>query len=958
MKRILTFLLLSITFCGLNAQSIPNALRVKKFTLSNGLEVWINEDHSQPMVNGALVVHAGAVDCPDTGIAHYFEHIMFKGTNEIGTVNYEAEKVWLDKISDAYDSLAVTENKAKRDSIQKSINALSVEAAKYAIPNEYDRLISYFGGSHLNAGTGYDMTEYHNTFASGYLEEWAKLNSDRVIYPVYRLFQGELETVYEEKNMYSDNMMAAASERVLGRFFDGTPYAYPIIGSTKNIKNPQQSQMDDFYSKYYVAGNMKLILCGDVYSEKAQPILEKTFGRIKPGIAPERPQMSFKELDSNETYKIKVPIPLVKAGVRLYRGPKFSNPDNLKLSVAMGILTNSNQTGLLDSLRNANKVMMVEGSPMALKDAGMIMFLAIPNIPFGSVNKAMKLTDKQLNKLCYGDFSTSLLEASKEDVLRNYMTGLESVSSRIDYLLQVAGNGGDWNEYIKEIEALKNMTKEDVAEVASKYFQEPYMSFKKKTGSYPKDHVTQPGYKPVVPENIDKESEYAVDIKANSKTEFTPRLVDFATAAKKSSLSPLSKLYTVENPLNDIFTLKITYYPGLGNRMLAPMSAVLSESGTDSLSFVEFSRALQNLGANFSLSSGERTCSFYVKGEDCHFDESMKLIKHFLNHAKADPQRIKDLAKNYKLETSALKKENSSLAIAALTKIVYNDKSKYIDKLNYKETKALKPSDIENSFKDVQKSECNVVYTGKLSHDKVAECAKKLVAPSKEHGEFEKKLLVPEAPMVYFVNSPGSRQNTILTYTPLPASKDANERAAAIIWGSYFGGDMFSVMFQEIREMRAMAYSAQGSLMKNYYDQAPDSNMGYMTYIGTQADKTNEVLSVLDSIFKAMPVRESNLQTSRRSLLNKINNSYPSFRSIGSYVAGNEAFGAYRDPNACFVLNEANVSEDDILDFYKNRIKNASRVIIVVGDRKKTDFETLKKFGSIKELDFTDFYRE
>ena len=206
MRRLLTIAgLLLIAVAGQAQHSA--ALQVKELKLSNGLTVWLNEDHSQPKVFGAVVVKAGAKDCPDTGIAHYFEHIMFKGTDSIGTVNYPAEKVYLDSIASQYELLAQTRDEAERKSIQRNINRLSILAGEYAIPNEFDRMIAEFGGTGLNAGTSYDYTYYYNTFSPQYMRQWLTLNSHRLIHPVYRLFQGELETVYEEKNRSADNIL-------------------------------------------------------------------------------------------------------------------------------------------------------------------------------------------------------------------------------------------------------------------------------------------------------------------------------------------------------------------------------------------------------------------------------------------------------------------------------------------------------------------------------------------------------------------------------------------------------------------------------------------------------------------------------------------------------------------------------------------------------------------------------
>ena len=311
MNRLLLSALTVLTALVATAQT-PKALQVKELKLRNGMTVWVNEDHSQPKVFGAVVVRAGAADCPNTGIAHYFEHIMFKGTDKIGTTNYSAEKVWLDSISAQYDRLAATTDTAERGQIQRHINQLSQQAAQYAIPNDFNNLISRYGGTGLNAATTYDYTYYYNTFSPQYLRQWAALNSERLVSPVFRLFQGELETVYEEKNRAADDLFTSAFNRVMGHAFDGTPYAYPVLGSTENLKNPRLSDMYRFYHDYYVAGNMGLILCGDLQTDSLASLLDATFGRIPAGSAPEPRPFTWADY-RQQTYEVKIPIPVVSA---------------------------------------------------------------------------------------------------------------------------------------------------------------------------------------------------------------------------------------------------------------------------------------------------------------------------------------------------------------------------------------------------------------------------------------------------------------------------------------------------------------------------------------------------------------------------------------------------------------------------------------------------------------------
>ncbi|MBR2772228.1 MAG: insulinase family protein, partial [Bacteroidales bacterium] len=378
------------------AAQLPKQLEVKELQLSNGMKVWLNEDHSQPKVFGAVVVNAGAKDCPNTGIAHYFEHIMFKGTDQIGTIDYGREKPWLDSIAAAYDRLAATTDATQREAIQKDINRLSHKAGEYAIPNEFNNLTSFYGGSRLNAGTSYDFTFYHNLFTPQFMEQWCQLNSDRLINPVFRMFQGELETVYEEKNRSSDNMINGLREALMSELFGTQPYAYPIIGSTENLKNPKLSDMKKFYEKYYVGSNMGLLLCGDFQADNIMPLLERTFGRIPKGVAPKRNSSTMPDITAERTVEVKMPIPLISMEMLAYKAPTEFEKDANALDVACNILYDGN-AGMLDSLANERVLMVAALSASSLNDAGIGMLILVPR-PLAKTEKAEAACREQMKR--------------------------------------------------------------------------------------------------------------------------------------------------------------------------------------------------------------------------------------------------------------------------------------------------------------------------------------------------------------------------------------------------------------------------------------------------------------------------------------------------------------------------------------------------------------------------------
>lgn len=931
-----------------------NALGVKTFTLKNGMKVWLNEDHSQPKAFGAVVVNAGSNDCPNTGIAHYFEHILFKGTDKIGTANYEAERPWLDSISAQYDKLSQTTVPAERAAIQLHINELSAKAAEYAIPNEFNKLITRYGGSGLNAGTSYDYTMYYNTFVPQYISQWCELNSERLISPVFRLFQGELETVYEEKNMYSDNILMQAMEKFMSTAFAGTPYEYPIIGSTENLKNPRLSEMQAFYDKYYVAGNMALILSGDINGDSIMPVIEKTFGRIKSGTAPERLIMEPKPFDGRTTVGVKVPIPLMKAIGRCYHGPKVSDKDAVVLDVAVKLLMNDQKTGLLDSITDAGKWIMGFAGYISNRDAGTILIGSVPNVPFGSKKKAEKMLIAQTERLRQGDFSEETLEDIKKETTRDRLTDMEDISKRVDMMIAAYTEYGSWVEYLKRNESVKDITKADIMRVADKYFNNNYITLVKKFGSYDKDKVTQPGYKAITPKNAGIESEYAKALDSIPVNPIDFRLVDFDNDVRKTEISPLVKLYTAPNPMNDVFTMRLTYRAGaMNNPINSIVGDLLDNLGTDSLTRTGFGKALQRIGTTITQNISKKSFTIDISGYDSQLEPSLQLLSHYMSHVSGDNKKLKDAKKAHKISLKTFDKSFDNIYGAVMEKVMYGEQSSYLTAFpSMGDVKGLSNDDILNAYAALQKAECDITYTGNVSADSVVMLIDKYLPckPSERHKDMHREYMPVAKPTVYVYQAPAARQNIIGAYINLPKAPTTAERAVSSLWGSYFGNGMSSLMFQELREFRSFAYYAGGSMAyppKNAHGQ---SSTAYVATMSTQADKTLAALSVLDSLFNDMPIREKTFNTTKQSYINGINNGYPSFRGKAGYVEDNVFLGYTHDPNKELWENINKVTMTDICDYYKNNVKQAPCAIIIVGKIDKAQMDALKKYGEVRLL--------
>ena len=938
-----------------------NALKVKEYRLENGLTVWLNEDHSQPKVFGAVVVKAGAKDCPDTGIAHYFEHMMFKGTDRIGTLDYESEKVLLDSIAMKYDELAMTEDTAARARLQKEINELSIRSSEYVIPNEFNRLINRFGGSGLNAATSYDATIYFNTFSPQYMVQWAEINSERLINPVFRLFQSELETVYEEKNMYGDFIGGQVMDTLMARYFGPHPYAYPIIGSTKNLKNPRLTEMHKFFEDYYVASNMALILSGDFDAQQVMPILEKAFSRIRSGNAPKQEKVMLPPFNGRETMKVKFPIPFIKAMGLGFRGVSANHEDQVALNIAVNLLNNANGTGYLGKLMVEHKLMGALAINESMNEAGILAVAIMPKLLIQSYSSAEKMVWDEINRVKNGDFSDEMFNSLKLEQKRQYASSLENIDSRATIMMNLFSQGKSWNDYLNEVARIESITKEDVVRVAQKYFSNNYLCVTKSTGKYPKDNLPKPAFSPVVPRNADASSSYAKQLEKIPEQQVAPRIIDFEKDVKTSKLTPLVTLYTTPNPLNDIFTLNISYGIGaLEQPELMQLTNYLQLLGTESLSFEQFRSRLQSIGSTLAFDVTPDAFVMKVTGFDNHIDETMELVGDFIRHAKADDKKLRQIVDDAKVSEKAFFKSGDNVASALLEQVKYGDQSRYLRKLSLSQIKKLKGKDMLAIYDKVRSVQCDLHYCGTLPVEKVIGTIRQHLPLERttiaSNSPYYRELKQYDRPTVFFIDMPDMAQSIVYGYVKGDPVDDKASRHASRLFSVYFGGDMSSLMFQEIREFRSFAYRTSGRYqLPNHAHKGTAGSFTAM--LSTQSDKTLDALGVLDSLIREMPLKPERVEAVKQTLVNRINNDYPPFRNLSEKVASARMEGFDRDPAEEFLRDIATMDMQDISRFYREQISGRPVVYVIAGNRKHIDMKKLAEYGTIIKVKKKDIYK-
>ena len=951
MKRLLLALVIILSVNVLNAQ-----VKVKTTKLDNGLKVVLCEDHSSPKVFGAVYVHAGSKNDPleATGMAHYFEHIMFKGTDKIGTIDWNAEKVYLDSIDIMYDKLHETADLDERAAIQQKINELSLASTDYAIPNEVDVILTKMGGTGLNAGTAYDQTMYFNSFPSNQLGKWMDVYAERFRYPVFRLFQSELETVYEEKNMYGDEPIEAFKEYFFKEIFGEHPYGRPIIGLTEHLKNPQTSKMREFFNTYYVANNMTLILVGDINIEEAEKMAAEKFGNWRSGEIPAQPEFTLPTFDGPTVREVR--LTPVRMGVLAWKGVKVSDPDYLPLSIACSIFSNG-ETGLMDKDMLDGNIMLAALMPLSLEDYGANIVLYVPKLIGQSHEDAESYIMASLDKLKKGEFSDDLFEAIRTETLKDREKELESISSLSNLFLELEQRGMTYDEYLAETERIKTITKDEIVAIANKYFDNNYLDIRSKMGFPEKDKVDKPNWKPIEAKNTDAKSDFAKMIEAEEVPAVTPQVIDFKEDVKIDKINDCYTMISTKNPYNDIFSLTITHnYGTIDNPDLNRAISYFEMQGTEKRSFEELSLELQKLGASIYISASQSTTNVVIEGFEKDLDRILELCEEKLSNPANDEKKIKIIYDGEKMSEETMKEDASEWAEAVRQYALYGEKSSYLVDTPLKQWKKRSGEELLNEVKTALNYSGEILFVGNINNEKVIEALKKHNLIKNDVIKTEKKFKVEQKydnNQVFFAHNKKFRQSNIYFYVP-SETLDQKDKAVSQVFNKYFGTDMYSIVFQEVREFRSLGYTAYAYFSYDYLNRKPGN---LFAYLGTQSDKTNEGVDVLHDLITDMPERMEKFNASKDALIMSRASDYVGFRNIPSTVSSWLEQGYNHDPRKETTDIIKKTEYKDVYDFYQRNVANRPVVIMMSGNKKQFDLKALGKYGEVKELKYKEIIK-
>lgn len=947
---------------------LANAEGLSAFKLRNGATVYIWEDKSQPDVYGMVTFNVGAIDDPAeyTGLAHYLEHVMFKGTQTIGALDWAKEKPLYEQIIAKYDEMADAADQQAKDAIGLEINKLSVEAAQYAAANELSLLVDGMGGQNLNAGTGWDQTSYYNTFPPTQLEKWLELYSERFIDPVFRGFQTELEAVYEEYNMYKDNMGSNLSEFLFSKAFEGTPYARPIIGLPEHLKNPRLSRLIEFYNTWYGPENMAIILVGNVDAQTAIPLIRQKFERLPRREARAHAAMDRtlfkgrKELSEKLYYR-----PFL---VMMYNGAPSNSQDEIALSVCASLLSNNQESGLLDKLSVDGDIMGASVSPVSFRNAGILMVQAFPSYDAGQrrydSNKSVeKKILHEIDRLRNGEFTAEQLEAVKQAMIREYDMSMESSEFKAMMLASLFNTGSNPADIITYRDRVAAITADDVKAVVDKYLTNNYMvvnvqELRGDRKSEKLDKVAKPGYQPVEAVKGAK-SAYAQYLESITVPAPVPEYCDFASV-QEAKVNTRSKLSYTHNPQNDVFSLTLRY--GVGKRRMPLLEyAVPLMNDAGIMAFLaphDFKQAMARINAtcHYSVSDDYMTVTLY--GDERSLQQACQLLQRQILMPQLDEKQLQSIIGSEYSARMMEKESVESQQQATLQYLLYGENSDLITRKPLRDVIFLTITDLTKAFQEATKYEFTAHYVGTIPFEQVTDILSRNLplmeneAPSLSP-EVEDRVQYAENTIYFLPNDKAKQSNIYFLIEGKPF--DIADDVLLEAFSSYFGAGFGSLVVDEIREKRAMAYSSYGIIQT---PQLAGKNWCFFGYVGTQGDKTIDALDVYMGLLADMPEAREHFDVVKANMRESVLSHKPGFRSRSLVFEHWKRLGYTQDPAIDDMKRIDSLTFDDIVRFYQENIKGKPVAIAIVGNPKSFDVKALEKYGKVVKLQRSKLYSD
>lgn len=925
-------------------------LNTLQYTLPNGLKVFMSVNKDRPRIQTYIAVRVGGKNDPaeTTGLAHYFEHLMFKGTEQFGTSDYAAEKPLLDQIEQLFEVYRVTTDSTARRNIYHQIDSISYLASQIAIPNEYDKLMALIGAEGTNAYTSYDVTCYVEDIPSNQLDTWARIQADRFEHPVLRGFHTELETIYEEKNMSLTQDGRKMSEAMLSTLFPHHPYGtQTVLGTQENLKNPSITNVKNYHKQWYVPNNMAICLAGDFDPDQAIDVITKYFGHLKPN--PSLPVLEITP-EAPITEPVKVEVRGLESE-RLYlawRIPGAGDKDMTVLQILDRVLNNG-QCGLIDiNLNNSQRVLSAGSGLYDLADHGVFLLLGRPNNG-QTLDEVRELLLEQIKALREGNFPDELIPAIINNLKLELQQSFESNESRADYFVNAFVNGTPWADVVAQYHSLDSITKDDVVAAARRYLgTDNYAAiYKVQAEDTTVVKMPKPELTPIAM-NRDTSSAFLNEIAAIQPEPIEPVFLDFnrdLTVLKTKNDIPV--LYT-RNTTNDISTL--TYIVDLGENndlRLSLANSYFDLLGTPTMSADDLKRRFFDLACSWNISISAERSYVRIYGLSENLPAAVKLFEDFLATATVDTAAYSRLVDQ--IEQSRVNdKANQSQNFWRLNYyVMYGPKNYATHNYSSEELRALDPAQIVEAVRDLFKYRQEVIYYGNLSEQSVLDLINSTHSVPDVLKEVPKtdvfSYVKPEETVIY-VAPYKAKQLYMSMFANQGGEFDPAKAPVIEMYNEYFGGSMNSIVFQEMRESRSLAYSAfafenEPSQLKRPYL--------YRAQIATQNDKMLDAIDAFLLIINDMPRSQAAFDLAKQALDARMRSERVIKDDIAWAYIQARRLGLDTEERHLVYDALQGMTIDDVVKFQQSTVKDGVYHYGILGDTEDLDLEALGKIGRV-----------
>jgi predicted Zn-dependent peptidase len=841
------------------------------YTLDNGLKVYMSVNTDEPRIQTNIAVNTGSKQDPSdaTGLAHYLEHMLFKGTSEIGTINWENEQNLLNQISNLYEKRRSVVNEDERKDIYHQIDSISLLAAEYAVPNEYDKMISSLGAKGTNAYTSLERTVYVNDIPSNELEKWLTIESERFSELVLRLFHTELETVYEEFNRAQDSDGRLAWFTMMSNLFKKHTYGtQTTLGSSEHLKNPSMEKIHTYFNERYVPNNMAIVLAGDIDPDKTIDLIKKYFGHYESKEVPQFiPQKEDLILEPEIVNIQGSDAAWVTIGFRL---PGIDHEDIYILSLMDGLLNNG-QAGLIDlNLVKSQKVLRGSSGYMVAKDYSFFQLRANPR-QGQSLEEAKNLLLAELDKIKEGDFDDWMLPAVIKNFKLNDLRSNEYNGSRVNKMTNAFIMNQDWNVIVSKNDKLNTLTKQDIIDFSNKYFGDNYIVVNKLTGDKNSVEVEKPEIS-ALPINRDTLSLFAANFEKIRTSRLVPVYNNYKDI-KENKLNSGIPFYYVENTTNETFSLSYILEMGeFSDQEMALAVEYLEYLGTEKYSSSDLEIEMFKLGLSYGVYAAEKRVYVSLSGLEESLEDGIKIFEHILNNVKPDQKAYDNMVSDIIKQREDNKLSKGAIAYGMREYAKYGDDSPFKYIIPQEKLSDIDVQKLTDKIRSLTSFEHYVYYYGRKdlkevktilnTHHKTPEFLYPLI-PAKEFVELD-----IDSNVVFFTNYDMVQSEISLLSKVSTYNKDLI--APARVFNEYFGSGLSSIVFQEIRESKALAYSAYSyftspnELAESHYVRA---------YLGTQVDKLREATDAIIELMNNMPEIDDQFEDARVASMKKIETS-------------------------------------------------------------------------------------